>query len=215
MAFFNRKAQRHEPGDGVAPDAAVHPALDADALMRRLVGEIYERECQRLVELVRRIVGDPETAEDVVEDFFAKVLANPEDFRPEQFSPKVLRITLTNKAKDRLKREHRVVHLSDAVFAEIPILSSRYPDAQIEADVLRALVLNALKEPCRSVYLWAIEDYSHKEIAERLDMSERKVRFLLGDAVAVVRDVCAQVGYTIPPRRTRKVAPATAEASDE
>jgi RNA polymerase sigma-70 factor (ECF subfamily) len=100
----------------VVADAPVPPARSAatDAeLVRRVTGgdqaafaELYDRYCRQAYSLARRVCGDPEFAEDVVQEAFLAVWRTPGRFDPERGAFATWLLTLVHhRAVDAVRRE--------------------------------------------------------------------------------------------------------------
>lgn len=141
-----------------------------DALVRRHLRAAYAVALARL--------GEPADAEDVCQDAFVTALQRLDECRqPDRFSAWLLRI-VRNRAHDHARGR--------AVRAASPIdgaeLASRDPSplrlaeqTELQADLLEAL--GTLTELQREVLmLYDLEGWSHREIAERLGISEGSAR---------------------------------------
>lgn len=156
--------------------------LAFDALVRRHLPAAYAVALARL--------GERADAEDVCQDAFVTALRRIEECRqPARFSAWLLRI-VRNRAHDHARAQ--------AVRAAAPIgemeIAAGTPGplrlaerAELEADLLRAL--STLPELQREVLmLFDIEGWSHREIAERLGISEGSARVNLHHGRRALRE---------------------------
>lgn len=153
-----------------------------DALVRRHLPAAYAVALARL--------GEPADAEDVCQDAFVTALQRIEECRqPERFAAWLLSI-VRNRSHDYARAR--------AVRAAAPIgemeIASRGPgplrlteQAEVEADLLRALA--TLPDLQREVLmLFDIEGWNHREIAERLGISEGSARVHLHHGRRALRE---------------------------
>ena len=142
-----------------------------------------------LLAYARRLLGDFEVAEDIVQDAFMKLHAQFHQVRTPQ--PWLYR-TVHNLAVDHQRRTHRIVLVADhAPDGETPpndaIDSQPMPDEQIarwEGIGLVRLVLETLDARSRElIRLRFNEDLSYKEISGRTGLTVGHVGYLLHHAL--------------------------------
>lgn len=157
-----------------------------DALVRRHLRAAYAVALARL--------GEPADAEDVCQDAFVAALQRLDECRnPERFSAWLLRI-VRNRAHDHAR--------GAAVRRSTPIDEAKLPAAQsnplrhveqseLQADLLEAL--RGLPELQREVLmLYDLEGWSHREIAERLGISQGAARVHLHHGRRSLRERLAE-----------------------
>jgi RNA polymerase sigma-70 factor, ECF subfamily len=153
-----------------------------DALVRRHLRAAYAVALARL--------GEAADAEDVCQDSFVIALQRLEECRqPDRFSAWLLRI-VRNRAHDHA-RGQAVRHASPIDELQIPdSAASPLRDAErseLHADLMAAL--SGLSELQREVLmLFDLEGWSHREIAERLGISEGSARVHLYHGRRALRD---------------------------
>jgi len=148
-----------------------------DALFRRWSGP--------LLRYLDRMLRDPATAEELVQEAFLRVHKARDRYTPEaRFSTWLYRIA-TNLALNELRRpRHRVPHQSTDAEGAAP-LPDRGPgtEAVVDARVLgraAALELSQLPEKQRAALcLTALEGLSYAEVAEALEVTEKAVKSLV------------------------------------
>ena len=129
-----------------------------------------------LYRVARRLMRDPNRAEDLVQETYLRALRSRDGFNLEEFGikPWLLRI-LYNLHLSRAQREDRQPQTledldlagPDRRSASLPIDSRSFEG--MDQELVRAI--DALSEEYQSVLmLWAVEDFSYKEIAEALDI---------------------------------------------
>jgi len=136
-----------------------------------------------------RYAGDADDAKDIMQDGFIKVYKNIHKFSAsgslEGWVRRIMVNTAINHLNKSKKHKHSisisnetesVLEISDEL-AEDELLSGNFSHDQL----LKAL--NNLSEDFRLVFnLYFIEEYSHKEIAELLDINENTSRSRLARA---------------------------------
>jgi RNA polymerase sigma-70 factor (ECF subfamily) len=129
-----------------------------------------------LYRVARRLTRDPNRAEDLVQETYLRALRSKDNFSLEDFGmkPWLLRI-LYNLHVSRAQREERQPQpLEDLDLAGPDRRSSTLPiDSRSFEGMDEQLVhaIDGLAQEYQSVLmLWAVEDFSYKEIAEALDI---------------------------------------------
>lgn len=150
-----------------------------------LVRELFDRHYLALVRIAATVVGDPETAEDVVQEVFASLparvtaLDNPRAY---------LTAAVFNKSRSVLRR--RKVALRFRVSAQAPVEAA---DAVSLRRAEREVVLAAIRKlPDRQrqvVVLRYLEDLSPNEVAELLGITREAVSSSLNRAMVTLRTV--------------------------
>jgi len=138
------------------------------------------------------IVGRPADAEDVAQDAFVQALEHIESCRePQRFAGWLLQI-VRNQSKNWLERRRlRDVPASDETAAErAQTADVTWGDTGLRTRLLAALHL--LTPPQRAVVLLHdVEEWTHAEIADNLEMSEVMSRQHLFNARRTLRKVLA------------------------
>jgi RNA polymerase sigma factor (sigma-70 family) len=133
---------------------------------------LYERFAGKLFAVCKRYVKDPDEAADVLQDSFVKVFRHIDQFRFEcPLEAWLKRITI-NTALKHLRKNKPFEHMTD-----VDEVANFLPQ---NADVLPTLnyqyllqLVQQLPTGCRTVFnLYAIEGYTHSEIAALLGISE-------------------------------------------
>jgi RNA polymerase sigma factor (sigma-70 family) len=152
-------------------------AARAGAGDRQAFGALVERYAGQARRLARSILGNAEDADDAAQDGFLAALKALERYDPTRpFGPWLLRI-VANAASDRRRR------LKVRATEEIPVdavTREAGPDLQADRTAFRAALDKALALlPTRqriAVMLFDVEGYSHREIAQVVNVSEGTVR---------------------------------------
>jgi RNA polymerase sigma-70 factor (ECF subfamily) len=148
---------------------------DAAAMEEAAFAPFYRATYPALRAYVARGVGDPETADDLTQEAFVRLLqARTERFEPAQLKAYLYRIA-TNLMNDHWRRSRREIH--DDRNAEEPAAPSP-ADPDLGMDVESALQALA---PRQRALLWLayVEGYGHREISAIMGVGERSVRVML------------------------------------
>ena len=143
--------------------------------------ELYEKYAPLMFAVCRRYVSAADAAEDVLICGFTKVFKKIDQFKGEGSFEGWIRRIMVNEALTHI-RKHKSMYLEVEIeYAE------REPDlgllaGQLEAEDLQKLI-DQLPSGYRTVFnLYAIEGFSHKEIAERLEIGENTSKSQLSRA---------------------------------
>lgn len=166
-------------------DAARNGDTEAfDELVRRTYGDVFK--------LAVRLTGNETDANDVVQDTYVRAFRGLRRFRGDaQFSTWLYRIASNCASSFTARRaRQRCDNLAEA--EEVPETDPDHdPTLQAEASTLRQTLERALEQlPHRLravVVLKHLEDLSHREIAERLGISESATKVRLHRARNTLR----------------------------
>lgn len=152
------------------------------------IEKLYEAEQGRLRSLVRRIVGNPATAEEVVQQAFANMIAklHRHDLPP---SPAYARMAARNLALNHL-RDMKRRSAVEIAGSEVEQVADSQPTPEVIAlyrsELRRLLEAIASLPPRRreAFVLNRIEDLSYDEIAARMGISRNTVISSIVNAMA-------------------------------
>ncbi|MCL2596106.1 MAG: RNA polymerase sigma factor [Paludibacter sp.] len=131
---------------------------------------LYERFAPLMLSICTRYCGNRETARDVLQDAFIKVFTKIKDFKAEgSFEGWLRRIAVTTSLEKMRRR--REISLEESLNETIE--SEDYSIFEkLSADDLHRMI-SELPQMCRVVFnLYAVEGYSHKEIAQMINIKE-------------------------------------------
>lgn len=151
------------------------PAVDSEAQLiaaarggdREALGALYRRHAGQAYSLALRISGDPDRAQDLVQDAFLRAFERLDRYRGDAPFGAWLKRILTNLSVDRARGDWRWVLDEERLQAEVATAteSARHIDA--------LGLLGQLAPMARMVLvLYEYEGYSHAEIAELLQRTE-------------------------------------------
>ena len=155
--------------------------------------ELYARYAARLYTLCLRYIGDTEESRDLMHDSMIKAMDSIRSFRNEadgSLYPWLRKITI-NVVFDRFRQNSRFMEipLEQVSDDEIPDASDSDagPEREIPDDVLKQ-IMATLSPVRRAVFnMYYIDEFSHKEIARALNITESGSTSILAKARASVR----------------------------
>ncbi len=167
-------------------------AARAGAGDREAFGTLVERYAGTARRLARSILGNADDADDAAQDGFLAALRALERYDPTRpFGPWLLRI-VANAASDRRRRLK--VRSTEQIPADA-MTRAAGPDQEADRSALRAALDKALALlPTRqriAVTLFDVEGYSHREIAQVVNVSEGTVRSDVFHARRALRETLA------------------------
>lgn len=160
------------------------------------VGLLYDRYVPKLLSICLRYTGNHEDAKDVLHDGFLKIIGNIGQFKSrnenslEAWMKKIIVNTALNFLRSSNK-EKIFLPLENNLngYGEIAGEEEEEPlyGADFSGDELLEMICK-LPAGYRTVFnLYVMENYSHKEIAERLNCSENTSKSQLSKARAMLR----------------------------
>jgi len=173
-------------------------AFIKDVLRNRskAVEALYDRFAPSLLSLCYRYTGNMQDAEDILHDGFIKIIKNLPDFQPrpdgslEAWMKRIMTNTALNFLRDHSK-ERKLLEI-DRVQEKLNLPQEEYFDFDLahlpvnQDQILQ--MIGELPTGYRTVFnLYVFEEYSHKEICEKLDCTESTSKSQLSKARAVLR----------------------------
>ncbi|MEP6800612.1 MAG: RNA polymerase sigma factor [Acidobacteriota bacterium] len=157
----------------------------------RAFEKLYELHGARMKSVARNLLGRESEAEDAVQEAFLKIYRGAASFRGSAtISTWVYRI-LVNTCYDQLRKRRR--HPEDPLDASGGEGEGTLPPASASDHPLRLAIeqsLSRLAPRQKTVFLlFAVEGFSHREIAGVLDVSEGASRALLFEAKRRLQDL--------------------------
>ncbi len=156
--------------------------------------EFYERYADKMFRVCYRYVKTEMDAEDLVVNGFLKVFANLNkmEFRGERSLEAWIKRIMVNESLMFLRKNNRFQMMSDSTAAHIEDNSNIIGD--ISAEEIYALILS-LPDGYRTVFnLYVIEGFNHKEIAQKLNISENTSKSQLCKGRALLRKLLEKNG---------------------
>jgi RNA polymerase sigma-70 factor (ECF subfamily) len=131
---------------------------------------LYERYCRKMLVVCLRYSKTTAEAEDILQEGFVKVFHGIKNFRREAKLDTWITRIMVNTALNVHRKKLYLYPMVDV--AEINLPEQEVSVSGIHVNELLEMI-QALPQGCQIVFnLFAIEGYSHKEIAEQLGISE-------------------------------------------
>ena len=134
--------------------------------------KLFDMFAPKMFGVCLRYAKNTEQAEDVLQDGFVKVFTKLSHFKGGGSLEGWIRRIMVNTSLDQIRKNHKFQDnvVMDAVDYKLEG-QSVILEGLIEQDLLK--LINAMPDGYKTVFnLFAIEGYSHKEIAEQLGVSE-------------------------------------------
>ena len=158
---------------------------------------IFNRYYKYLVVTAYNILHDDERAKDMVQEVFFDLWRKRAEVKVQGSLKPYLRRAVVNRAIDVWRSKKRVgtwEEITDHNFEA----KETSPQQHLEAADLKRILhiaVESLPDRCRQVFaLSRFEDLTHREIAERLDISVKTIENQMTKALRVIRAVLAQHG---------------------
>ncbi|MFO8022403.1 MAG: RNA polymerase sigma factor [Perlabentimonas sp.] len=139
---------------------------------RRLQKQLYKKYFRTMFQICLSYSGDRAEAKDILQEAFIKVFTNLESFNSKNSLEGWIRRIVTNTAIDYFRRKKRLVFQDE--FPDEPDDEERgsFTFQDLTNDVILHYI-KQLPDGARVVFnLFAVEGLPHKEIAEKLSISE-------------------------------------------
>lgn len=154
--------------------------------------QVYEKYARRMMGVCIRYLGDTVEAEDVLISGFMKVFEKVSQFKEEGSFEGWIRKIMVNEALSHLRRHKRVYLETDLEKADCE-LDFQSLSNHLETEDLLGMI-EQLPPGYKTVFnLYAIEGYSHKEIADMLQISEGTSKSQLCRARALLQQYLAKI----------------------
>ncbi len=155
---------------------------------RRMQEELYRRFSPRMYAVCLRYAGNAEEAEDILQEGFIKVFKKMDSFRSEGSFEGWVRRIFVNTAIEHFRRKRYLMPVTEKEENTIEGKYTSVLDELAEKDIL-ALV-QELSPGYRTVFnMYVVEGYTHKEIADILNISEGTSKSQLSRAKVILQDM--------------------------
>ncbi|MBL7736071.1 MAG: sigma-70 family RNA polymerase sigma factor [Chitinophagaceae bacterium] len=154
--------------------------------------ELYNRFAGKMYAVCLRYSNNSDDAQDLLQEGFIKVYRNLHRFRAEgSFEGWIRRIFVNSSIEHFRKKSLLAVKVSEKEENEIENDDISALDALAERDIIR--LIQELSPGYRTIFnLYVVEGYSHKEIAEMLNISEGTSKSQLARARGILQKKITQ-----------------------
>jgi RNA polymerase sigma factor (sigma-70 family) len=172
----------------------IEACVNGDRLAQRNLYDIFSK---RMYLVCLRYTKSQQEAEDVLQDSFIKVFKNLKGYRGDSRLDYWIKRIVVNTA---LNSQRKKLYMYPMV--DIDEVKNDYDHSKILASFEMEELLNMIRElptGCRTVFnMFAIEGYSHKEIAEMLEVSEGTSKSQFYRARKLLQEKIAEEDKTVP-----------------
>jgi RNA polymerase sigma-70 factor (ECF subfamily) len=149
---------------------------------------LYDKYAKYMYRICLGYVNDQDTAQDILQDGFIKIFKNIKNYNENGSLSGWIRKIIVNTAIDYLRSKKRLDNLleyDDAIKC-MDNNNEGVKNINIEAILLK---VNKLPDGARTVFnLYALEGYSHKEIAQQLEITEGTSKSQLSRAKSILKE---------------------------
>lgn len=168
--------------------------------MPAILNAIFQNHRRSLMWTVMRIVGDPQTAEDVAQEAYLRarraIESGPIEHIEAFLQQTARNLALDHQRRRKMRAEYETDGLGEDVLQNIPDNVPSLEAALVERERFEAFrkALDGLPPRAQSVMILSrLEEWSNRQIAEHLDISERTVFSDLKLAMAHCRERLARL----------------------
>jgi RNA polymerase sigma-70 factor (ECF subfamily) len=154
--------------------------------------ELYNRFAPKMYAVCLRYANNADDAQDLLQEGFIKVYKNLHRFRAEgSFEGWIRRVFVNSSIEHFRKKAIQLSSVSDKEENTIENSDISALDTMAEKDIIR--LIQELSPGYRTVFnLYVVEGYSHKEIGEKLGISEGTSKSQLARAKAILQKKVTQ-----------------------
>lgn len=148
---------------------------------------LFDKFAPKMMAVCLRYIKNNQEAEDVLQDSFVKVFQKIAEFKMEGSLEGWVRRIVVNTALDSIRRNKKLLDdmQVEEVQYKVPFTDHQFDSMQVE---LLMKLISEMPDGYRVVFnMFAIEGYSHKEIAETLGVTENTSKSQYSRARAFLR----------------------------
>ncbi len=177
---------------GMSDSTLVNKCKEGDQRAQR---KLFEKYAPKMMGVCMRYMKNTDLAEDVLQEGFVKVFTKLDFFKGDGSLEGWIRRIIVNTALDHLRKNLKFRDDQDVDEVGYRIEQSTYSgDPLNEEDLLK--LINGMPAGYRIVFnMFAIEGYSHKEIADELGISENTSKSQYSRARAYLQTRLKSLGF--------------------
>jgi RNA polymerase sigma-70 factor (ECF subfamily) len=162
----------------------IRGCLQNNAAMQKM---LYDKYAAKMYGIAVRYAHDPEDAKDILQDGFVKVFQNLSKFKGTGAFEGWMRRIFVNTAIEHYRKKHNTSEIQESHEEQINDREITALDKLAAVEILN--MVKSLPNGYRTVFnLFAIEGYSHKEIADLLNISEGTSKSQYARAKALLQE---------------------------
>ena len=155
---------------------------------RKMQYELYERFSPKMYGVCLRYAANAEEAEDILQEGFIKVFKKISSFRGEGSFEGWIRRIFVNTAIEQFRKKSYLQPITEQEEHSIEGKYVSVLDNLAEKDIIR--LIQQLSPGYRTVFnMYVVEGYTHKQIADALDISEGTSKSQLSRAKLILQDL--------------------------
>jgi RNA polymerase sigma factor (sigma-70 family) len=163
----------------------IKECIDGD---RKSQKQLYDLYSGKMYYICLRYAKNPMDAEDILQDGFVKLFNNLYKFRGEGSFEGWVRRIFVNTAIEHLRRKHLTIAEVEGLENSVVARDCNGLDSLYEKDL--NAITGSLSQGYRTVFhLYAVEGYSHKEIGQKLGITESTSKSQFSRAKALLRNM--------------------------
>ena len=149
---------------------------------------LFDRFSSKMLGVCLRYAKDSEQADDILQDGFVKVFTKLKDFKNEGSLEGWIRRVMVNTALDQIRKNGKTIGDVSVDDVQYKIENNDHIAEQLMAEDLLKLI-NSMPDGYKVVFnMFAIEGYTHNEIADTLGISESTSKSQYSRARAYLRE---------------------------
>jgi RNA polymerase sigma factor (sigma-70 family) len=153
---------------------------------------LFDRFSSKMLGVCLRYAKDSEQADDILQDGFVKVFTKLKDFKNEGSLEGWIRRVMVNTALDQIRKNGKTLGDVSVDDVQYKIENNDHIAEQLMAEDLLKLI-NSMPDGYKVVFnMFAIEGYTHNEIADTLGISESTSKSQYSRARAYLRERISQ-----------------------
>ena len=153
--------------------------------------KLYDKYAPKMYGICLRYAANTEDAKDILQDGFVKVFINLSKFKAAGSFEGWMRRIFVNTAIEHYRRKNQLYAISENQEENIPNQDISALDELAAEDIIK--LISELPNGYRTVFnLFAVEGYSHKEIAALFSISEENSRIKLNRARQKLKKILMQ-----------------------
>ena len=155
---------------------------------RRMQEELYRRFSPRMYAVCLRYAGNPEEAEDILQEGFIKIFKKLGSFRSEGSFEGWIRRIFVNTAIEHFRRKRYLQPVTEKEENSVEGSYLSVLDNLAERDIMK--LIQQLSPGYRTVFnMYVVEGYTHKEIGDMLGISEGTSKSQLSRAKVILQQM--------------------------
>ena len=167
--------------------------IDCKRKSRNAQRRVYEEMAHQLNSVCKRYLKNTEDIEEVLADTFYTIFTKMDQVKDLKTFEAWCRKIAVNECLQKLRKKEQFHYSLDEGIA-VKISSGENIVFSLEKDILK--LLNFLPEGCKTIFnLFAIEGYTHKEIASMLSISEGTSKSQLNFARKKLQEMIHQQNF--------------------